>query len=126
MLRNRGIQRLVIGGGDGQHTALEVLRVIAAIEAFASARFYQFGQLRLDARRHHPQPCSSFAQQPSLAQRNLATPDDQHRAAFEVVEQREVFHGRVLEGRWWYGHDSHYGRDAPCRISRIRPDAEPR
>ena len=101
MLRNRGIQRLVIGGGDSQHTTLQVLRVIATIEAFAIARLHQFSQLRLDARRHHPQPSSGFAQQPRLAQRDLATPDNQYRAAFEVVEQREVFHGRILEGRWW-------------------------
>ena len=126
MLRHRSVQRFVIGRRDGQHTSLQILPVVTAIRAFPSARVHQLDQLRLDARRHHPQACPASLSSRALRSAISPPPTISTVRPFEVVEQREVFHGRILGGRLRYGHHSHYGRDAPCRRSRIRPDAGPR
>ena len=86
------IQRLIVGGSDYQVHAMQIVRLVAAQNAFTATLLHHLAQLSLDFGRHDTQHRARLRQQARLAQGYLAAADDQHPAPLKVVKQRQVFH----------------------------------
>ncbi|MOA06312.1 hypothetical protein D3C78_1259430 [compost metagenome] len=88
------IEHLIVGGGDHQHTAVEIALPITALTHLATALLNQSPQRIIDQRRDHPQAGASLGQQPRLAQSDLAATDHQHLATMQIVKQGKKVHGQ--------------------------------
>ena len=73
--RDLRVKRLVIGGGNDQHTPVKVRLNIAAQDLLTATAVNQFAQLRFYLGCDNPQYGARIGQQPGFAQGNLPTAD---------------------------------------------------
>src|SRR5690606_23703700 len=95
ILRNKGVQGLVIRGSDSQYTTTQIAIGITAKQRLPAALLNQLSQLWINLGCNDAKGRTRLGQQPGLAQSNIAPAYDQHQAAFEVVEQRKVIHAAL-------------------------------
>ncbi len=87
-----GVQRLVVGGGDGQHAVAEIGLGVAALQQFATALLHQFAQFAVDLRRDHAQHGAGTVEQARLAQGDFTAADQECATPAQDVEQRQRIH----------------------------------